>query len=227
MAQLALTLPVHEALGRADFFVSPANSLAVATVADWANWPQGKLVLVGPSGAGKTHLSNIWASEAGAMILQAGDLADSSPDALAIWGRIVIEDADTLAGDPAAELALFHLHNMVLAQGGRLLLTAQSAPNRWPVDLPDLASRMQATAIATLVAPDDALLSAVLVKLFADRQITVPPTLIPFLVARMERSFSAARDIVDRLDRRALAEGRPITRALAAEILDIDPAGGS
>ncbi|MFC7705320.1 chromosomal replication initiator DnaA [Plastorhodobacter daqingensis] len=220
MAQLALSLPVREALGRADFFISPANALAVATVGDWGNWPQGKLVLVGPEGAGKTHLANIWASETGAMILHAEDLADTSADALAIWGRIVIEDAHLIAGDHAAEVTLFHLHNMVLAQAGLLLLTAQSAPNRWPLGLPDLASRLQATAVATLTAPDDALLSAVLVKLFADRQITVPPSLIPWLVARIERSFSAARDIVDRLDRHALAQGRPVSRALAAELLD-------
>lgn len=220
--QLALTLPVREALGRADFFVSPANAVAVATVEDWRRWPQGKLVLVGPAGAGKSHLANIWASETGAMILQARDLAETSADALAIWGRIVIEDADTLAGDDAAEVTLFHLHNMIGAQGGLLLLTAQSAPNRWALRLPDLASRMQATATATLAAPDDALLSAVLVKLFSDRQITVPPALIPWLVARIERSFAAARDIVERLDRHALAQGRPVSRTLAAELLDRD-----
>ncbi|MFD1911722.1 AAA family ATPase [Halodurantibacterium flavum] len=220
MAQLPLSLPVHEALGRADFHVSPANALAVATVADWQNWPLGKLILVGPPGSGKTHMANIWASETGAMIFQASDLASSSADALAFWGRVVIEDADDIATDREAEVTLFHLHNMIVAQGGRILLTAKAPPNRWPLILPDLASRMQATATATLVAPDDQLLSAVLLKLFSDRQITVSPALIAYLVTRMERSFGAARDLVERLDRAALAQGRAVTRNLAAEVLD-------
>ena len=115
----------------------------------------------------------------------------------------------------------------MLAQGGKLLLTAKTAPGRWPFALPDLASRLQATATAILIAPDDELLAAVLVKLFSDRQITVPPSLIPWLLSRMERSFSAAREIVDRLDRHALAQGRAVSRALAAEVLDTIQEGGS
>lgn len=218
--QLTFPLPVREALGRDDFFISPTNALALGTVENWQGWPSGKLVLVGPKGAGKTHLANIWAAETGAIILHAQDLADAQPDALAIWRRIVVEDADQIAGNPAAEVALFHLHNLVLAAGGRLLLTAAAAPNRWPLALPDLASRMQATAAVQIDPPDDAVLSAVLVKLFADRQLAVPPALIAWLPARMERSFEAARALVAELDRRALAEGRPITRALAAEVLD-------
>lgn len=221
--QLAFSLPVREALGREDFFVSPANALALSAVDGWQGWPEGKLVLTGPEGAGKSHLAHVWASETGACVLQGDALEGFAPQTLGPAPRVVIEDADRVAGHAAAEVALFHLHNHVLASGGRLLLTARQAPNRWPVTLPDLASRMQATATAALEPPDDALLSAVLVKLFADRQITVPPALIPFLVARMERSLDAARQVVAALDARALAEGRAITRALAADLLDSPP----
>ncbi|MGB8621451.1 MAG: chromosomal replication initiator DnaA, partial [Paracoccaceae bacterium] len=101
-----------------------------------------------------------------------------------------------------------------------LLLTARSAPNRWPLALPDLKSRMEGTLTATLEPPDDTLLAAVLVKLFADRQLVVPPRMITYLVGRMERSFAAAQALVADLDARALATGRKIGERLAAEVLD-------
>lgn len=217
--QLAFDLPALVALKRSDFFVSPVNALALAALDGWRDWPQGKMVLVGPAGAGKTHLAHIWAGETGAALLPATAVAGADLPALGARGALVVEDADRLAGR-AAEEALFHLHNLLAAGGGALLLTATTPPRDWGLGLPDLASRMQATSVARLDGPDDALLSAVLIKLFADRQITVPPSLISYLVQRMDRSFAAARALVAGLDAHALAKGRPVTRQLAAELLD-------
>lgn len=214
--QLAFDLPVRPALGRGDFFVSPANALAVAQI-DAGGWPAGKLLLIGPEGAGKSHLAQVWATETGAVVLEAAALPDLPPEALAV----VVEDAEKVAGDEAAETRLFHLHNHVLARGGRLLITASAPPRSWGLVLPDLASRMEATAMAGIAPPDDRLLSAVLVKLFADRQIAVAPSLIPWLVNRMDRSFAAARALVAELDARALAQGGPVTREIAREVLDL------
>lgn len=216
--QLAFNLTARPALGREDFLVSAANAEAVAMISDEAAWPSGKLALVGPPGAGKTHLVHVWAAETGARIVPASDLASADIPALAGAGHVAVEDLPH--ADPAAERALFHLHNLVLAQGGRLLLTAEAPPARWPVALPDLGSRLESTAVARLGPPDDALLAAVMVKLFADRQLVVPPSVIAYVTRRIDRSFAAARDAVDRLDRAALAEGRAVTRALAAQLLD-------
>lgn len=217
--QLAFDLPARAALGRETFFVSPANALALATLDGWRGWPGGRMLLVGPAGAGKTHLAHVWAAEARAVILPAAGLRDRHLPDLADHGTVVVEDAGHLS-DPADETALFHLHNLLGAQGGALLLTAATPVRDWGLTLTDLVSRMQAIALTRLEPPDDALLSAVLVKLFADRQITVAPALIPYLASRMDRSFAAARDLVARLDALALAEGRPVTRALAATLLD-------
>jgi chromosomal replication initiation ATPase DnaA len=212
--QLAFDLPSAEAMTREHFFVAPSNALALQAVEDWRNWPGRKLLVVGPDGAGKTHLAHVWAALADAVILSAGTLA--AADIASLSGRaVVVEDADRIG---AAEAQLFHLHNLVTTTGA-LLLTARTPPRDWGLHLPDLVSRMQATPIAHLDAPDDALLSAVLVKLFADRQVAVPANLIPYLVSRMPRSIGAARALVAALDARALALGRPITRALAGEIL--------
>ncbi len=217
--QLTFDLPVRPALGREDFLVSPANALAVATLDQPDLWPNGKLLLIGPEGAGKTHLAMVFAARTDAQVIEAGDLAAADlPEAAAL----VIENADTAAGDPDAETALFHLHNHMTGRGGLLLLTAARAPRDWGLTLSDLQSRMEATATATLLPPDDALLGAVLVKLFADRQLQVAPGFIRWLVRRIDRSFATARAVVAALDAAALATKRPINSTLAATLLDSD-----
>ena len=218
--QLAFDLPSTEAMTREDFFAAPSNAQALQSIGDWRAWPGRKLLLIGPEGAGKTHLARIWAAETGGLILSARALAEADLAATTA-SHVVVEDADRIG---TAEAALFHLHNLV-TRGGALLVTARTAPRDWGLTLPDLLSRMQAAPVARLESPDDALLSAVLVKLFADRQVAVAANLIPYLVDRMPRTIGAARTLVAALDATALAAGRPITRALAAELLDSLPPG--
>lgn len=218
--QLAFDLPVREALGREDFLVSPANALAVEALERWRDWPQRRMLLVGPEGSGKSHLTHVWAAESGARVLAARDIASLDLTRIAAGSALALEDGDRLAGDRLAEEALFHLHNLLGAQGGALMITATHPVRNWGLTLPDLASRMQALAVTRLEPPDDALLSAVLVKQFSDRQISVTPALIAYLVQRMDRSLAAARSLVAALDAASLAEGRPVTRTLAAALLD-------
>ncbi|GGD38414.1 DnaA ATPase domain-containing protein [Sinisalibacter lacisalsi] len=217
--QLTFDLPQREARGRGDFFVSAANAAALAAIDGWRTWPGRKLVITGPPGAGKSHLAALWAEEAGAEVIPAEALSATNPAILA--GRnVVLEDAEALAGNTEAEAAAFHLHNIVLAEGGSLLVTAATAPSRWGLALPDLASRMEGTPVVAIEPPDEALLAAVLVKLFTDRQIDPPETLIRYLLPRIDRSFAAARAIVEALDTTALAEGKPVSRDLARQILE-------
>lgn len=221
--QLTFDLPVRAAQGRGDFYVTHSNAAAMATVESWQSWPNRKLVLSGPKGSGKTHLALVWAEMTGAQTLDATTLPDTDIAALA-GASVVIEDADRIAGQRPAEEALFHLHNLVLAEGGHLMVTARSAPSRWGLSLPDLRSRMEGTTLTRLDAPDDMLLSAVLVKFFDDRQIIVTHPLITYLARRMDRSLAQAATLVERLDRAALVDHSPITRAFAARILDGDSA---
>lgn len=217
--QLGLNLPSRTARGRDDFFVAPSNAMAAALIDDWQSWPGGKLALTGPKGAGKTHLCHVWAAMAEAPIIAATALVDADIPQLA-QHHVAVEDVPRIAGDRVAETALFHLHNLVLAEGRKLLLTGAPPVAHWGLTLPDLASRMRGTTVATLDLPDDALLSALLVKLLADRQLTPKPDLIPYLLSRMDRSFAAAIDLIARLDAASLAQQRPITRSLAAQVLD-------
>ncbi|WP_272009367.1 DnaA ATPase domain-containing protein [Roseovarius sp. ZX-A-9] len=217
--QLSFDLPAKPARGRDDFFVSAANGVAVALIEGWRDWPARKLILSGPDGAGKTHLAHVWAELSGARILAAADLASADIAQLAT-GNLAIEDTDGIAGQAAAETALFHLHNLALAEGHSLLFTARTPPSAWPLGLPDLASRMQGTPACVMGEPDDALLCAVMMKQFADRQIMPSPGTIPYLAKRIPRSFRSARDTVEALDALSLSTGRPVNRALAAQLLD-------
>lgn len=219
--QMTFDLPVRQARGRDDFFVAPANALALATLDAPQAWPLGRMLLTGPEGAGKSHLAAIWAvGQGGAAVVAAQSLCDADAPGLVLAGAAVVEDAQTLAGTAAGEEALFHLINLMAAEGGRLLLTAAAPPRDWGLVLPDLKSRLEATALVRIAPPDEALLAAVLVKLFADRQLVVPGHVISWLVPRMERDLGHARRLVAALDARALAERSPVTRTMAAEVLD-------
>ncbi|MEM6637498.1 MAG: DnaA/Hda family protein [Pseudomonadota bacterium] len=217
--QLTFELPVRAALGRGDYFVSEANQSALAALENWASWPQGRMALVGPAGAGKTHLAHVWADLSGARVVPAPEILIRDPLATAAEGPLAVEDAEALAGDASFERGLFHLCNAVTQQGQAILITGREPPARWKTELPDLVSRLSSFAVTRLGPPDDALLAAVLQKQFADRQVAVPENLVPFLVTHMERSFDFARYLVEELDTRALSAGKAITRALAIDVL--------
>ncbi len=219
--QLVFDLPVRNALGREDFFVSSANEVAVARIANWEDWDSGKMLLCGPEGSGKTHLAHVWAKEADALIVEASDLnteilANLKKNSL----HIVIENVGDIAGHIEKEQVLFHLHNLVLSGRGRLLMTGQLSPLAWHLSLPDLKSRLLGTEMVRLDAPDDMLLSAVLLKLFSDRQIDVTLGVVGFIIPRIERSFAAISQLVTIMDTLALSQHSPVTRKIAQIALD-------
>jgi chromosomal replication initiation ATPase DnaA len=213
--QLALALPHEESFAREDFLVGEPNYSALATIERWPDWPGRALLLIGPEGSGKSHLAGIWSELAGARRIAARALGETDLLAALATGALVVEDVQA----ELDERALFHLLNLVREEEGFVLITARAAPATWNVALPDLASRLRAIPSVTLTAPDDTLLRAVLVKLFADRQLAVDENLVRYIMTRVERSFAAARQAVATLDREALRLQRPVTRALAAELL--------
>jgi len=212
--QLALALDHAENYAREEFLSGPSNEEALQLVDCWPDWPANAIALIGPEGSGKTHLATIWAAAAGARVVAARAVREAElPSALAT-GALVVEDAAAAAD----ERALFHLINIAREAKSFLLFTARTAPASWPAAVPDLVSRLRALPVVSLRAPDDQLLRAVIVKLAADRQLTLDESVVRYLSTHIERSLAAARAAVIALDHEALRQGRPVTRALAAEM---------
>ncbi len=214
--QLAFVLPHEESLTRDNFLEGPANEAALVLIEAWPEWPARTMWLAGPEGAGKSHLAAIWADASGARVSAAHALSPANvPGALAT-GALVVEDLR--AGD-FDERALFHLLNLAREEAAFVLITARELPTAFEIELKDLRSWLRALPVVSVLPPDDQLFRALIVKLCADRQLSVDETVVGYLANRIERSYAAARDTVARLDREALRLGRPITRTFAAEIL--------
>ncbi|NDA48645.1 MAG: hypothetical protein EBY21_15495 [Alphaproteobacteria bacterium] len=211
-----MTYPLLPRYGREDFLVSSSNERAFELFERWPEWPDPICLVLGPSGAGKSHLAAIWAAQTKAICLTPADLAQADLATVPAGAALVLEDADRGGLD---EKALFHLCNLTLEHKGFLVITAQQRPDLWGLTLPDLLSRLRRALSVEIAQPDDALVRAVLVKLFLDRQLRVDTGLIEFLALRIERSLDAARSIVDLLDREALSQQRAITRPMASEVL--------
>src|ERR1700710_127297 len=214
--QLAFALPHAESLTRDNFLEGPANAAGLALVDSWPDWPNRIMLLVGPEGSGKSHLAAVWAEQAGARSTMAHALtAAAVPGALAT-GALVVEDLNPSGFD---ERALFHLMNLAREDQAFVLITARVPPAAFQVELRDLRSRLRAVPVVMLMPPDDQLFRALIVKFCADRQLSIDENVVGYLATRIERSFAAVRRTIELLDTEALRLGRPITRALAAELL--------
>lgn len=214
--QLTLELAPEPGFERENFVVSGSNEQAYAMIELWPNWPDPMLLILGPPGAGKSHLGAIWASTAKAGIQSAASLAAANIEELAAAGPLLLEDADAIG---EREAQLFHLVNLMRERGTALLITAKTPPDAWGLRTADLVSRLRLAPTVAIGPPDDALMRAVLVKLLIDRQLVIDTSMVGYIALRLERSLDAARSFIDALDREALARQRRISRAIAADVL--------
>lgn len=224
--QLVLPLDLPPAVGRDEFVAAPANRAALKLVESWATTPAPLAVIVGPDGSGKSHLAAIWSEQTGRPVVPAAQLGALDPISLVAEGDIALEDVD---GPVLDQTALFHLLNAARGAGARILMTARTAPEHWPIVTADLRSRLRTAIPVEIGPPDEALLAAILMKQFVDRGLDVEVGVLDFLLARMERSYAAASRLAAAVDRRALALGRRPTRRIAAAALaelGMDPDSG-
>ena len=213
--QLPLNLPHRPEMTRADFIAGVANERALAAIDAWPQWPAAT-VIAGPAGSGKTHLVEVWRAASGAAVVSAADLEDRHLGPLVEAGAVAVEDIDRGGLD---EATLFHLLNLAAERRVPLLLTTRLVPAALPLTVPDLLSRLRAARLVELGEPDDDLRHRVLVKLFADRQLTIEPAVLDYMVTRMERSLEAANLLAAAIDEETLAERAPVTRKIAARAM--------
>ncbi len=214
--QLPLELALEPRFGAEDFLISQSNADAYGMIESWPDWPARMLVVAGPPASGKSHLAAMWAASASARVLSARSLGKADVPALIAAKAVVVEDIDRAGID---ETALFHLVNLAQEKLAFLLFTTCKPLSELRIGTADLVSRLRRAPLVTIAAPDDALIRALLVKLFVDRQLIVDTALVEYLCLRMERSFAAVRTTVEKLDHEAMVRGRRLTRPAAAQIL--------
>lgn len=183
----------------------------------WPDWPHHVLLIAGPQGSGKTHLVNVWRKRSGGEIIEAAGMTAANVADLGRDGGVILEDIDRETID---EHAFFHLINLAKEKNFQILLTARTMPGQWQVTLPDLRSRLRSLALVDIGTPDEVLLKTVMVKLFADRQLAIHPQVIDYVALRMERSMEWAGRFVEETDKAALATGRKVSRAIAAQVIE-------
>jgi len=218
--QLTFDLGHRFAQGRDDFLVATSNQDAVSWIDMWPEWPAPALILYGPAACGKTHLAAVWREKSQAATIDPQSLVAESADVIFERGEnFLIDPVDPWIGDRAAETTLFHLYNLAKEHKRTILMTMRVPPVRLAFAIPDLASRLRAAPGVAIQTPDESLLGAVLVKMFADRQINIGEDVLQYILPRMERSFAAARDLVEKADHLALAEKRPVSVPLIRHVL--------
>ena len=224
MGEAALQIPLdlghRTAIGREDFLIAPNNEDAVAWLDLWPEWPAPALVLFGQAASGKSHLAAVWGEKTHAVCVDPATLSETTARELAEnYEHVILDDADHLIGNLEREKGLFHLYNIFKEERRSFLMILEAPPVRRTFALPDLASRLRAAPTVAIREPDDLLLSALLVKLFNDRQLRVGEDVISYILPRMERSFEAARDLVEKADRAAMVEKRKVSIPLIRDLL--------
>jgi chromosomal replication initiation ATPase DnaA len=225
--QIPFDLATRPAQGRSDFLVRPANKAAVMWIDQWPRWPAPALVISGPAASGKTHLASVWCAQTKAQWVAPDVLLSHSAEEIAARAdHLVLDGIDPWIGDRDAETNLFHLYNICKESSlaGReqkrsLLITSRMNLAGADFALADLASRLRAAPAAMIEPPDDDLLASILIKLFHDRQIKVGEDVIRYILPRMDRSFAAAHDIVQKADHMALSQKRPVSVPLLRQVL--------
>ncbi len=228
-AQLPLGLRLP-ASARLDNFVPGANAEVLAAVSQLAQEAgTAMLFLAGPAGTGKTHLLQACCravQETGqqAAYIPLRDWADLAPaalDGLEHFSLIAIDDVETVAGRAVWEEALFHLYNRLRAAGCRLLAAAPEPPERLPLQLPDLRSRLSWGPVYALHAPDDNARLRILTARAQDRGLELPEETGRYLLRRCPRDLPALIALLERLDEAALAAQRRLTVPFVRKVLDL------
>ncbi|MFP6712542.1 MAG: DnaA/Hda family protein [Rhodospirillales bacterium] len=214
--QLPFEFEHRPSLSGDDFLVAPCNQVAVAWLDKWPDWSSPFLIIYGPPGCGKSHLSHVFMAKSGAMALTSALIEDAGlANIISSAQNFVVDDGD----QDFDEEALFHIYNDLASRDGHMLITSTVSPVEWPIKLADLASRVKAAPAAEIRQPEDDLIKAVMVKLFSDRQVRVESGVIDYVSKRMERSLDAARQFVEAADKAALVEKKAITLAIARRVL--------
>ncbi len=223
--QLVFNLGGRKMTGRDQLFRSSSNELALSILENYENWPQNKLILVGPKGCGKTHISSILSTEVKGYMCSAKDFDLDKILMVKNHTTVILEDFEKLAdldviNRKIVEEAIFHLIVKFDSSGSKILITGLESPSLWRIDLPDLSSRIKTFSLAKIESPDDKLFLNLILKFFSERQLHVSPGIINFIASRIDRTYRSASEFIEKVDARALKDKRELSLSLVKSVLD-------
>ena len=225
-SQIAFKFSPHPYLGRDDFMVSKCNFEAFHIIDCWPDWPFFAICLYRPTGCGKTHLGQIFSDKISVATnypykipsIKAQNIQLDTPHNLFKKHKCLI--VENLSSDINQE-AIFHLYNLYRNEGGNILFTSEQAPARMDITLPDLRSRLNIIPSIEIHEPDDDMLSALIIKLFTDRQLIISPEILEYMIKNMHRSFYFCNKLVEEIDNISLSRKRAITINIVKEAINV------
>ena len=213
--QLILDLRTLPSMGRKDYYVSKSNEDAVAWIDKWPGWPAFGLVVVGPSGAGKTHLASVLKHFSNGILVKNSDIGEKNILELSSNNCLILEDIDV----NLSEANLLHLFNFLLENNSKIMITSKIPIKKLSIKLADLKSRLLSLSQVNLGLPDDTLLSRVIIKQFSDKGVKIDMEVVNYLLRRMDRSFLSANGLVAKIDFASIQSSRKITIPFVRELL--------
>lgn len=218
VVQLAFDMSLDPLYRWENFYISPSNEEAVSLLQRWPHWDNRVQLLYGPAGSGRTHIAHLWRNESRASFVDDSVLTlDYLAEYVCQNPYLIVDNADEIT----CYKGLFHLYNLINEYQGYLLLTAKTPPRFWNIALPDLASRLQSVPATEILAPDDDLLRALLIKGFSDLQLKIPENVLNYIIKHMERSYGGAQDMTTILNRKSLELRRNLTLPLVKQVLKL------
>ena len=207
---------------RSDFIKSPCNAEALEMIELWPHWQQFGMCIYGSEHCGKTHLAHIFSeivsqkrnSPFPVPLIEASEVtSEIIADLFAYDQCLIVENLN----NEIDERAFFHLINTYRDNNGFILFTSVLPPARIKYSLPDLASRLNMLPAIGICEPDDELLSALIIKLFMDRQITISKEIMNYILMNMQRSFCYAHRLVEEIDNISMSYKRAISIPIVKE----------
>ena len=182
--QIALPLDWPQVGEEQRFILSDANRAAFEHFRNWSLWPVKATILAGPRRSGRSLLARGFIARVGGRLFDQAERHD--------------------------EEELFHAWNQAQETGrAMVMITDGAAP--WPVNLPDLRTRLAVTPVTSILEPDDALFAGLINLLFADRGLHIPAEALNFITQRVHRDYVTAERVVEAIDRHAFAERARLT----------------
>jgi DnaA family protein len=215
--QLPLSVQLRESASFRTFYIGP-NALAVNALREL----DGTVLIYGAAASGRTHLLQAVAHERRCPYLPLTELREMGPDALEGLGQpavLCLDDLDAVSDNRDWAMALLRLLDTRRSASKITVLSANAAPDRANIVLPDLRTRLTLCAVFGLKPLDDNDRETLLRERARARGLEMPSEVSAWLMKQLPRDVGSLLGALDALDRAALSAKRRLTVPFVQAVL--------